>query len=143
VDQPSFCLCGGGASDVCSRAETNFPKIRRAQIAHVNLLKPRCLGLVAKLISPMLKRVIQVEVPHDPVLDVEGGFVGGVGWRRVDGRLLVIRVWHNDRGSQGTYCNRKKPVPLVIKRYCEFVTPVGVNKPPFQFPHVPLMVGMN
>lgn len=43
----------------------------------------------------------------------------------------------------GTFCRRKKPTPFVINTYCEFVTSVGLNIPPFQFPHVPPRSGLN
>ena len=47
------------------------------------------------------------------------------------------------RAVHGTYCRRKKPTPFVMNRYCEFVTSVGLNNPPFQFPHAPPRSGLN
>jgi len=53
------------------------------------------------------------------------------------------RAFAMQGGVQGTYCRRKKPTPFVMKRYCEFVTSVGMNNPPSQFPHAPPMSGLN
>ena len=39
--------------------------------------------------------------------------------------------------AQGKYSSRKKPASFVIKRNCEPAVLVGLNKPPFQFCHVP------
>jgi len=45
--------------------------------------------------------------------------------------------------THGTYWRRKKPMPFVMNRYCEFVTSVGLNNPPGQFDHVPPRSGSN
>ena len=47
------------------------------------------------------------------------------------------------RAVHGACCRRKKPALSVMNRYCEFVAPVGVNNPPFLFPHAPPRAGLN
>jgi len=68
------------------------------------------------------------------------GFIG-VGvcgrWSFIDLKFSSATVAH------GTYFRRKKPTPFVMNRYCELVTPDGLNNPPFQFPHVPPRSGLN
>lgn len=62
--------------------------------------------------------------------------------RRTTRRFLGVEGF----AVQVTHCTnttRKNPAPFVMKRNCEFVTSVGVNKPPGPFIHVPKISGMN
>src|SRR5450432_3021177 len=56
----------------------------------------------------------------------------------------LAESFHNQSDPiYGTYWRRKKPRPLVMKMYWEFVMAVGENNPPFTFAHADLMPGSN
>ena len=65
--------------------------------------------------------------------------------RTLDDLLKRIKVFalHFAGNFHGTCWRRKKPLPFVMKRYCELNTSVGANNPPFQFIHAPPLAGLN
>jgi hypothetical protein len=99
VAPPPFRLGSGRAFRVRAPAKAHLPEIRLSQIADIYVREVRCLGPAAKVIPPKLNRIIRVDVPHDPFLDVK--VVGII--ERVRRQTSSSRVRHvpvdNDPGT--------------------------------------------